>query len=148
MKQRQMVMAKKSRHNLFRKIVLDLTAALNSLEVKYYSTWTDNYHLREKNKWERDRGGKCGKGVRHRETQSERACIIQQSSLMLSPTMQSAQLDLDYIWFLITDDLQMSFWLFLMVGVPKVKTFLHTHTKKTLLSLWHYYNVCCTVFSV
>lgn len=50
MKQRQMVMAKKSRHNLFRKIVLDLTAALNSLEVKYYSTWTDNYHLREKNK--------------------------------------------------------------------------------------------------
>ncbi len=134
MKQRKMVMAKKSRHNLSRKIVLDLIAALKSLEVKYYSTWTDNYHLREKNKWERKRG-QTWKWVKHRETQSERSCSIQQSSLMLSPTMQSAQLDLsfpvwlDYIWFLITDDLQMSLWLFLFVVIPKAKKFLHTHKK-------------------
>lgn len=61
-KQKKMVMAKKSRHNLSRKMaslcenmISELIVTLNSLEMKYFSTWTDNHHLGEKNKRERER---------------------------------------------------------------------------------------------
>lgn len=85
--------------SLCENMVLDLIAALNSLEVKYYSTWTDNYHLREKNKWERDRGGKCGKGFKQRDSIRNAEQYTAKQFNALSFQVWLDYIGFDYRWF-------------------------------------------------
>lgn len=51
-------------HHCVITLIWELIVTLNSLEIKYYSTWTDNHHLREENKRERERQmAKAEKGL-------------------------------------------------------------------------------------